>query len=113
MKFFIATLLISSLTLLAACSPVITKEAAQITIHPKVNKLLDDCERLGPLELRYEPKTRLSHKENEIQSRYDFKQQAYDRYKADNIVIIRSQFIKGGYRDKDVFTLRGIAYRCR
>ncbi|MBE9568914.1 MAG: hypothetical protein IMF14_09465 [Proteobacteria bacterium] len=107
-----ALLMLSSLVILSACSPVITEQAAGITVHTKVNKLLDGCKKLGPLEIRYESKTGLNREENETQSRYDLKQQAYDRYQADNIVIIRSQYIEGGYRQPDMFILRGIAYRC-
>lgn len=54
----------------------------------------------------------LSRRENEIQAQAEMKQQAYDEYRADNIVFINTQYIEGGFREPDMIYSRGLAYKC-
>ncbi len=105
-------LTVTSILLLSACSPVITKEPAQVTSHTRVNKSLDGCQRISQFKAEYKVNKDLSRRENEIQAQTDMKQQAYDEYRADNIVFINSQYVKGGFMEPDMIYNRGIAYKC-
>ncbi len=113
MKMNKVLLTVASVILLSACSPEITKEAAQVRLHTTVNKLLDGCKRLGQVEVKFKAIKGLDHRENEIQAQNDLKQQAYDNFMADNIVILRARFVKGAYRQPDMVYGRGIAYSCQ
>ena len=113
MKMNKVLLTVASVILLSACSPEVTKEAAQVRLHTTVNKLLDGCKRLGQVKVEFEAKSGLNQQENEIQAQNDLKQQAYDNYMADNVVILHARFVKGGYREADMVYGRGIAYSCQ
>ncbi len=101
-----------SIILLSNCSTEIIKEPVPVTSHTQMNKLLNDCDRLGQVSIEYETQKDLSRRENMIQAQNDMKQQAYDEYRADNIVFIKTQYVKGAYRVKDMIHGRGIAYKC-
>ena len=83
----------TGILLLSSCSPEITKEPAQVTSHIWVNKSLDDCQRISQFKAEYEVNKDLSRRENEIQAQAEMKQQAYDEYRADNIVFINTQHV--------------------
>ena len=102
----------ASIILVPGCTPSITKEASQVTAYPQVNKRLDGCEKLGQVSIEYTTRMMLDKKENDTQARNELKQQAYDKYKADNLVYLSINFVKGAYREDDVIRARGIAYRC-
>ena len=112
MKIYKILLTAASVILLSACTLEITKEAAQVRSHTSVNKLLDGCKRLGQVKVEFEAKSALNQQENEIQAQNELKQQAYDNYMADNVVILQARFVKGGYREADMVYGRGIAYSC-
>ena len=112
MKMNKILLTVTSITLLSGCAPEITKEPAQVTAYTRVNKSLDDCDRLGEVYAEYEVNKDLDRRENEILTQKNMKQQAYDEYRADNIVFINTQYIKGGFREPDMIHSRGIAYKC-
>ncbi len=113
MKMNKALLTTVSVILLSACSPEITKEAPQVRLHTTVNKLLDGCKRLGQVTVEFEAKKGLDQRENEMQAQNKLKQQAYDNYMADNVVILRARFVKGAYRQADMVYGRAIAYSCQ
>ncbi len=107
-----SSILAGSITLLPGCSTETTREAAPVTIHTSMNKSLDDCDRLGQVSIEYETKSGLSRRQNAIQSQERMKHKAYDQYRANNLVIIHTQYTQGGYREKDMMSSRGIAYLC-
>lgn len=107
-----ALLIAYSLTALFGCAPEITREAAPVTTHAQVNKLLDGCDRLGQVSVEYVANKKLSRRENEIHVQDEMKHKAYDGYRADNLVLINTQYVEGGYREKDMIYGRGIAYKC-
>ena len=113
MKINKVLLTVASAILLSACSPEITKEAAQVRSHATVNKLLDGCKRLGQVKVEFEAKSGLNQQENEIQAQNDLKQQAYDNYMADNVVILHTRYVKGGFWQADMVSSRGVAYSCQ
>jgi len=106
-------LTVASVILLSGCSPEITKEPAQVTSHTQVNKLLDGCKRLGQVEVEFEAISGLDQQENKIQAQNDLKQQAYDNYMADNMLILQARFVEGDFREPDMVYGRGIAYSCQ
>ena len=112
MKIYKILLTAGSIIWLSGCSPEITKEPAQVTTHTRVNKSLDDCQRISQFKAEYEVNKDLSRRENEIQAQAEMKQQAYDEYRADNIVFINTQYVKGGFREPDMIYSRGLAYKC-
>ncbi len=101
------------LVTLAACSPEPVREPAQVTSHIRVNKTLDDCQRLGQVRATYTTSKKLSQRENEIRAQQSLKQKAYDEYRANHIVFINTRYVKGGYREPDTIHSRGIAYLCK
>ena len=103
---------ISTVILLSGCSPEITKEPAQVTSHIRVNKSLDNCQRISQFKTEYKVNKDLSRRENKIQAQAEMKQQAYDEYRADNIVFINTQYVEGGFREPDMIYSRGLAYKC-
>ncbi len=105
-------LVIASVFLLSGCSPELTKEAAQVRSHNQVNKLLDGCKKLGQVTDDYEVKTMLNLQENKTQARNNLKQKAYDNFYADNIVILSSRYVEGGFGEKAMIHGRAVAYRC-
>ena len=105
-------LTVVSIILLSNCSTEITKEPVPVTSHTRMNELLNDCDRLGQISIEYETKKSLTRRENIIQAQNDMKQQAYDEYRADNIVFIKTQYVEGAYRVKDMIHGRSIAYKC-
>ena len=113
MKIYKILLTVGCIVWLSGCSPEITKEATQVKSHTQVNKLLDGCKRLGQVAVEFEAESGLDQRENEMQAQNKLKQQAYDNYMADNIVILQARFIKGGYREADMVYGRGIAYSCQ
>ena len=113
MKIYKILLTVGCIIWLSACSPGITKEPAQVKSHTQVSKLLDGCKRLGQVEVKFKAIKGLDHRENEIQAQNDLKQQAYDNFMADNIVILRARFVKGAYREPDMVYGRAIAYGCQ
>ena len=54
----------------------------------------------------------LNLQENKIQAKNNLKQKAYDNYYADNIVVISSRYVKGGFGEKAMIYSRAVAYRC-
>ena len=102
----------TSLILFSGCTAEITKEPAQVTSHTRVNESLDNCQRISQIKAEYEVNKDLSRRENEIQAQNNMKQQAYDEYRADNIVFINSQYVEGGFLEPDMIYNRGIAYKC-
>ena len=98
--------------LIAGCSPVITKEAAQVAFHSQISQLLDGCERLGPVKVEYKTQPNLSNIEDERQAENDMRQMAYDKYGADNVVFINSQRVDGGFGKSDTIYAQGVAFKC-
>ena len=105
-------LIAGSVILLSSCSPEITKEPAQVTTHTQVDKSLDDCQRISQFKAEYKVNKDISRRENNIQAQAEMKQQAYDEFRADNVVYINTQYVKGGFREPDMIYSRGIAYKC-
>ena len=105
-------LTVTSIILLSGCSPEITKEPAQVTSHSRVDASLDDCQRITQFKAEYEVNKDLNRRENNIQAQAEMKQQAYDEFRADNVVYINTQYVKGGFREPDMIYSRGIAYKC-
>lgn len=105
-------LMATGIILLSSCSQEITKEPAQVTSHTRVSKSLDGCDRLGEVNAEYEVNDGLNRRENDIQAQDAMKRQAYDEYRADNLVFINTQYVKGGFRLPDVIYSRGLAYKC-
>ena len=110
-KILLSTCLFFMLT---SCSPVITKEAAQVAFHTQFSQLLNGCERLGPIKLEYETKMGLSRSGNETQAKIDMRQMAYDKYKADNLVFINLEYVDRDQADgkKDIIYAQGAAFKC-
>lgn len=108
----ITLLIATTILFLSGCAQEITKEPAQVTSHSKVGTSLDGCDRLGEIRSEYELNKDLDRRENKIQSQADIKQQAYDEYRADNIVFISTQHVEGGFRVPDKIFTRSIAYKC-
>ena len=113
MKIKKILLTIASVVLISACSPEITKEPAQVRLHTSVNKLLDGCKRLGQVKVEFEAESDLDPRENKIKAQNDLGQLAYENYMANNVVILDSRFVKGGFREADMVYGRGIAYSCQ
>lgn len=105
-------LTVASIILLSGCSAKIKKEDAPVTTHALINESLDNCDRLGVVNVEYVVNSKLSRRENLIQSQNKMKHQAYDEYRADNLVLINTQHVEGGYREKNMIYGRGIAYKC-
>ena len=105
-------LAIGSLIIITSCAQEPVKEPADVTSHLRVNKSLDECQRLGEVRTTYETDKKLDQFENKIQAQEKMKQQAYDEYRADNIVFLSTHLVKGGFREPDVISGRGLAYKC-
>ena len=105
-------LIAGSVILLSNCSQEITKEPAQVTTHTQVGKSLDGCQRISQFKAEYKVNKDLSRRENKIQAQAEMKQQAYDEFRADNVVFINTQYVKGGFREPDMIYSRGLAYKC-
>ncbi|RKZ64940.1 MAG: hypothetical protein DRQ44_08680 [Gammaproteobacteria bacterium] len=90
-------LIAGSVILLSSCSPEITKEPAQVTTHTQVDKSLDDCQRISQFKAEYKVNKDISRRENNIQAQAEMKQQAYDEFRADNVVFINTQYVEGGF----------------
>ncbi len=105
-------LIIGSVALLTNCSQEPVKEPANVTSHTRVNKLLDNCQRLATVKSKYVIDKKLSQLDNKIKAQEKMKQKAYDKYRANNIVLLSSHVTKGGFREPDTITGRGIAYKC-
>jgi len=90
----------------------ITKEPAQVTSFTQMNKSLDDCQIISQFKFENEANNDLNRRENNIQALKDMKQQSYEKYRVDNIVIINSQYVKGDFREPDMIYNRSIAYKC-
>ena len=105
-------LTVTGIILLSGCSQEITKEPAQVTTHTQVDKSLDDCQRISQFKAEYKVNKDLSRRENKIQAQAEMKQQAYDEFRADNVVFINTQYVKGGFREPDIIYSRGLAYKC-
>ena len=103
---------ISLVTLITGCSPVITKDAAQVAFHTQISQLLDGCERLGPVKVEYKTQANLSKREDELQAEIDMRQMAFDKYGADNVVFINSQKVDGGFGMPDTIYAQGVAFKC-
>ena len=112
MKIYKILLTAGSIIWLSGCSPEITKQPAQVTTHTRVNKSLDDCDRLGEVRAEYKVNKDLNRRENEIQAQAAMKQLAYDEYRANNLVFVNTQYVKGGFRQADMIYSRGLAYEC-
>ncbi len=100
------------IALLSACSNEITIKHVPVVSHTRVNKALDGCDKLGEVKVEYEANKKLDQRENRMQAQDLLKQQAYEEYRANNIVILRTRYTEGGYREKDMVSGRGIAYMC-
>ncbi len=98
--------------LISACSPEVTIKPVPVTSYTRANKALDDCDRLGQVKVKYEANTRLTQRENKLQAQEVLKQQAYDEYRANNIVILHTRHTEGSYRQKAIVSGLAIAYMC-
>ena len=112
MKMTKTLLIIVSFIITTSCSQDPVKEPADVTSHLRVNKSLDECQRLGEVRTTYETDKKLDQFENKIQAQEKMKQQAYDEYRANNIVILSTHLVKGGFREPDIISGRGLAYKC-
>jgi len=98
--------------LLMGCTSAITAKPVPVTSHLRVNDSLDACDKLGQVKVEFEANTRLSQRENRFLAQDLLKQQAYEEYRANNIVIVNTLYREGGYREKNIVSGRGIAYMC-
>ncbi len=105
-------LAVGSIIWLSGYSPEITKQPAQVSSHTRVNKSLDDCDRLGEVKAEYEVNKDLDQWDNKIQAQAELKQRAYDEYRANNLVFIGTHYVKGGFWQTDMIYSRGLAYEC-
>lgn len=104
--------IITAAILLSACSHETTVKPVPVTSYTRVNKALDGCDKLGQVKVEYEANKNFDQRENKLQAQELLKQRAYDEYRANNIVIIQTRYIEGGYRQKDIVSGRALAYMC-
>jgi len=105
-------LIIVGVMTLINCAQEPIKESANVKSHLRVNKSLDECQRLGQVITKYEMNKKLSPLDNKIQAQEKMKQQAFDDYRANNIVFLSTRLVEGGYREPDTIAGKGLAYMC-
>ena len=94
--------------LAGGCGARISPEASSVQIHSQVSNILDDCKKLGPVRVR--STSAWSPANAERQARADLRQAAYDKYKADTVVLVNIDSSLGFAVDEAY--ANGIAYRC-
>ena len=106
-------LVIVFLIAIVGCSPTISKEAAQVAFHSTISQMLKDCEKLGPVNVEYTPKQKLSKEGNQEQAKNDMRQMAFDKYGADNLVFINLERVGTRFdRKPDIIYAQGVAFSC-
>jgi len=95
--------------LISSCSANLSKEAGEVQLHSQISAILDDCEKLGPV--RVMAKSLWSTNKARAQAKADLRQAAYDKYKADTVVLVNTDEEKI-YFTHDKSYANGIAFNC-
>lgn len=102
------TLLIIILAVGVTGCATITEQAQNVQVHGQGSTLVEDCKKLGPVQVKVNGLTKLSPNDVYIQAKNDIRHMAWEKYGADTVVLLNQEMSVYSRNT----TIQGMAMKC-